>query len=285
MIIVLFPAGAFGSTVEYSLRQFSNELPKVVATVGDDGSMHSYNKEFHPITIKQFQKIKDSNYKIVTPVYPGHDYMSPAATLEEFKKNINLSQKVLLIHFTNLEQAQRNELFCYYKVPTFLDTIMKDKHQAWNINYSSYKDMQLFELREALSLYIDQKTEHLYIDKVIDENWLGITPDDLLCNFKNTILKIINYYELTVDFSQNIDEFYNAWFQKQQYILNEFKTIDNILINFKLDSDLVWDKLSVMGEAIVQSRLRQQGIEIACYNLNQFPTDIKSLKHITFKET
>ena len=86
MIIILFPSGGFGSTVEYSLRQFSHELPKVSASVLDNGSMHSYNKEFHPVQIDQFQQIKKGDYKIVTPVYPGLDYMSPAETIKQFKK-------------------------------------------------------------------------------------------------------------------------------------------------------------------------------------------------------
>ena len=54
--------------------------------------------------------------------------------------------------------------------------------------------------------------------------------------------------------------------------------------NFKSNSDFSWNKLSIVGEAIVQSRLRKQGLEILCYNLNQFPTDIYSLKQVTFTE-
>jgi hypothetical protein len=278
MIIVLFPAGGFGSTIEYSLRQFSNELPKISATVLDNGSMHSYEKEFHTGIIEQFLKIKDTDYKIVTPTYPGHDYLSPAATLQGYKNNIDSMQKVVLIYFTNLEMAERNQLFSYYKCPTFLDDVMKDKHMTWNVNYNSYKDMQPFELREALSFFIDQQSSHLEIS--IDSNWLCITPDDTLYNFKNTILKIIEYCELTVDRSQNLDEFYNNWFKKQQYIIKEFEQIVNIMDSIKLGYTMTWDKLSIVGEAIIQSKLRRQGIEIACHNLNEFPTSIDNLKKV-----
>ena len=278
MIIVLFPSGAFGSTIEYSIRQFSNELQKVEATVMEDGSMHSYTKEFHPTTFEQFLKIKDNNYEIITPVYPGRNYKTSAETITELKKNINLSHKVVLVYFGNLAMAERNQLFCYYKIPNFLNIIMKDKQTAWNVNYNSYTDMQPFELREALSLFIDQQPDELEISKVIDKNWVCVTPDDLLYNFKNTILKIIEYTGLTVDNSKNIDKFYNNWFEKQQYIIDEFEKINSITDSINSGSTMSWDKLSIIGEAIVQSRLRRQGIEIACYNLNQFPTNTKDLK-------
>jgi len=176
--------------------------------------------------------------------------------------------------------AEKNQLFSFYKIPSFLNKIMKDKQTAWNVNYNSYTDMQPFELREALSLFIDQQSDELEISKVIDKNWVCVTPDDLLYNFKNTILKIIEYIGLTVDNSENIDEFYNNWFKKQQYIIDEFKTIDNIMNSINLESSMTWDKLSIIGEAIVQSRLRRQGIEIACHGLNQFPTNTNDLTKV-----
>ena len=280
MIIVLFPGGAFGSTIEYSIRQFSNELQKVEATVMEDGSMHSYTKEFHPATISEFLKIKDSKFEIVTPTYPTLDYLSPSETILELKKHINSEHKVLLIYFTNLEMAERYKLFGYYKIPDFLDTTMKDKHASWNVNYSSYKDMQMFELREALSLLIDQQVEYLEIHDSIDNNWLCITPDDLLYDFRNTISKIIEYTGLTIDHSQNIEEFYKEWFKKQQYIIDEFEKINAIVDSINSGSNMTWDKLSILGEAIVQSRLRQQGIEIACHGLNQFPTNTNDLTKV-----
>jgi hypothetical protein len=280
MIIVLFPGGSFGSTIEYSLRQFSNELTKVTATITNTGSMHSYDKEFHPLSFSEFLEIKNNNYEIVTPVYPNYEHQTPAETIKEFKKNIDSSQKVVLVYFSELKMSERNQLFCYYKIPDFLDHIMKDKQTGWNADYTSYKDMQPFELREALSFFIDQQAEQLEISKVIDKNWLCITPDDVLYNFKNTILKIIEYTGLTVDDSKDIDDFYNEWFKNQQYILDEFENINSIVASINSGSDTTWNKLSIIGEAMVQSRLRQQGIELACHNLDQFPSNTKDLKKV-----
>lgn len=280
MIIVLFPSGAFGSTIEYSIRQFSNELRKVEATVTEFGSMHSYTKEFHPITFEEFLKIKNNNYEIVTPVYPGHNYKTSSETIKELKRSINLSQKVVLVYFSNLDMAKRNQLFGFYKISNFLNVIMKDKQTAWNVSYNSYTDMQPFELREALSLFIDQQSEKLEISKVIDKNWLCITPDDLLYNFKNTILKIIDYCGLTENNSTSIDEFYKLWFEKQQYILNEFEIVNKVIDSITSGEYFSWEPISIMGEAIIQSRLRQHGIEIICFNLNIFPTNTIDLQKV-----
>ena len=278
MIIVLFPSGAFGSTIEYSLRRFTNELTKVSAEITNTGSMHSYDKEFHPVTISEFLKIKDSKFEIVTPVYPGVDQRSPKETILKFKKVIKTDQKVLLIYLANINMAERNCLFAYYKIPVFLDCVLKNKQTAWNASYSSWRDMELYEQREALSFYIDSEVERVEISDLIDKNWMCITPDDLLYNFKNTLLKIIEYFELTIDATQHIEEFYNSWFKKQQYILDEFKTIELIMNNINSNHVISWDKLSIVSEAIIQSRLRKQGIELACYNLNKFPSNTDDLK-------
>lgn len=157
---------------------------------------------------------------------------------------------------------------------------MKDKVSCWNPGYQSFKDMQRYELREALSFFIDQQVSHLDVVDSVRSTWLTITPDQILYDFKNTLLKIIDYYNLTLDQSQSIDEFYKTWYNKQQYIINEFKLIDNIVDSIHNNKKFCWNNLSIVGESIVQSRLRKQGIEIACYNLNQFPTNVDDLTKV-----
>lgn len=279
MIIVLFPAGAFGSTVEYCLRQFSCELTKVKATVLDNGSMHGYQKEFHPLTVDEFAR-NQLDYEIVTPVYPGFDYLSPLQTIQQFEQYLDHNQKVVLIYFKDLDMAQRNQLFCYHKIPILFDTIMTNKHKDWNSNYQSWHDMQIYELREALSFHIDQLQGFLEIPKQVNQNWLFVTPDDLLYNFKNTVLKIMNYLDLTQDTQHNLDDFYKIWMPRQKYILDEFDLINQITQHIESGGDLIWKKLSIMGEAIVQSRLRKMGLEIACNRLDQFPTSTQDLRKI-----
>lgn len=277
MIIVLFPAGAFGSTIEYSLRKFSNELTKVNAQVNEDGSMHSFSKEWHPTTIDRFLKNKNFTQEVATPTYPGQDYLTPAETVQQVCNFITDKEKVVIIMMGTVAMAERNQLFAYHKAPNFMPVVLKDKQTSWNPDYNSYLDMKPFEIREALSFYINTQTSYLEIKKDAVKNWLYITPDDILYDFKNTILKIIDYCGLTVDQSDSIDTFYQTWFDKQQYILKEFETINNIMSCINLKHFYKWEKLSILGEAIVQARLRKQGQEIACYNLDVFPINTVDL--------
>jgi hypothetical protein len=282
MVVILFPVGAFGSTMEYALRNFSNELQSIEASILDTGSMHSYKKEFHPTTIDGLGQIK--NCTIATPVYPGHDYLDPVTTVQKITEKISAEQKLILIHFNTPEQVYRNYLFAYYKATGFLDEVLKNKPLIWNSAYTCVSDMQIYELREALSFVLDNTDNYLQIPAHARDNWLYVTPDDILYNFKNTVITMLDYCNLTLNSSGDIDNFYLKWFEKQQYIINEFQTIQMILKSLQGQS-CQWSSLSIMGEAIIQYILRKQGIEMACYGLNQFPTSTEELKRVMIKGT
>ena len=70
MIYILFPVGAFGTTIEYCIRRFSKEFKINDVAVLPDGSMHNFHKKLHPIFIEQLENI-DPSTSIVTPVYPN----------------------------------------------------------------------------------------------------------------------------------------------------------------------------------------------------------------------
>jgi hypothetical protein len=282
MVVILFPVGAFGSTMEYALRNFSNELQSIEARVLDTGSMHSYKKEFHPTTIDGLGQIK--NWTIATPVYTGHDYLDPVTTVQKITEKISAEQKLILIHFDTPEQVYRNSLFAYYKAPGHVDRILKNKPKLWNPAYTCVSDMQIYELREALSFVLDNTDNYLQIPALAQDNWLCVTADDILYNFKHTVITMLDYCNLTLNSPGDIDNFYLEWFEKQKYIVDEFQTIQKILKSLESQS-CEWSPLSIMGEAIVQYCLRTQGIEIACHNLNQFPTSTEELKRSMIKGT
>jgi len=277
MIAILFPAGAFGSTIEYSLREFTQGLHKVTATVTSSGSMHSFSKEFHPVLLTEIKKISHNSYEIVTPVYPGLDYLNPAATVQAMIEF--LPAKTILIHFDTASQVERNQLFCYHKIPTFIQQVLQNKVSAWNPSYSLVEHMQPYEVREALSFLTDQAEDYIAVKNQVPAGWLSVTPDQILYDFEHTISRMIDYCELTADPDTNPAEFYAVWFQRQQYILNEFHTVQQIILNIN-NQDFNWTSISIMAEAIVQAKLRQQGWEIACYQLNQFPTNIQDLRKV-----
>jgi len=191
---------------------------------------------------------------------------------------------LILIHFDTKEQVYRNCLFAYYKTPGFVETVLKNKFTNWNPTYTCIADMQAYELREALSFVLDNTENYLQVSALAKPHWLCVTPDDILYNLKNTVITMLNHCNLTPDRINEIDSFYQVWFEKQQYITEEFQTIKKILKSLQ-EQPCEWKPISVMGEAIIQYCLRSQGIEIACHGLNQFPASTLELQHIMIKGT
>lgn len=64
--------------------------------------------------------------------------------------------------------------------------------------------------------------------------------------------------------------------------VNNIDKLNEILSAFMNNESLTWNDLSITEEAYLQKRLRDSGFDLKCFGLNQFPTNISSLKTITF---
>ena len=71
----------------------------------------------------------------------------------------------------------------------------------------------------------------------------------------------------------------NLSFQKY---LNQDKTCNKILNAFFNNEQLEWDKknITVISESFIQKKMRDNGYEIKCHDLNVFPNTINDLKKI-----
>lgn len=290
MITVLFPAGMFGSTIEFCLRRFSKEIGMNDTEIFNDGSMHSFVKLNHLTeftrTVNTFNG-PTAHLNIATPVYPTHDSegLTAAESVLKWKEILSAhTSKMIFIRPNSESEVDRNDLFSFHKTKNFrrgfMYTILHSKEKHWNLAYQSWKDMQNWEVREALSFYCDdnKKTFNKITDSD-DPSWLCINADDILYNFVPTIKKIFAFCDLTFNLL-DIEKFYNEWFKKQQYIIEEYNLVEKIFDALKKDNYMEWDPalLSVYSEAIIQSRLRSLGIELACTNLNNFPKNTTELK-------
>ena len=61
--------------------------------------------------------------------------------------------------------------------------------------------------------------------------------------------------------------------QAQQYIVDEFNLLDQIVECSITNQPLKWQPINIIAEAIVQQQLRAKGYEIRCDGLDKFPTD------------
>lgn len=279
MIYIFFSSGAFGSTIEYSVRRFSKEFKTVDTAVLADGSMHSFSKECHPVNLDQLTDI-DPDVNIVTPIYPNWNLLSVKDTIDEFKKIVTSDDKVIFITQDNITSAARHELFAYHKLGIIEKRFKLSNIQQWNKNYNSFDDMQSWEKREYLSLiYNELMVELLDAKNYSDYNWYTITTNNILFDFEKTIKNIINYLELTfVD--DGIDEFYNTWKEKQKYILDDYQLVEKIVDTVITDQELSWGKLNLVAESLIQYKLKLAGFELQCFNLNSFPSNSTQLKQL-----
>ena len=289
MIHILFVPGTFGTTIQYILRQFNTELldyriPNTDDMILSDGSMHSFVKTGHYSELNELtdylnNKV-DKNIPLTSPVYP--------TSTARAKTIINLFiahrplDNYIFIYVDDIDQAEITILAQYYKISTgalnlTINNICGDNSHNivnWNPDYTHWSQMQPWELREWFSMfYTDWVQEWLDAKQYILPTWLTISSKDILENTRDTFLKIINYAgTFNNNYENEFNEFIALWRSKQQYLLDEHNIIKNIVKFTISNTPYTWQKLNIFSEAIVQKRLKDQGYDLKCYNLNEFPT-------------
>ena len=291
MICVFFVPGMFGSTLEYILRNYSNEYDSIDAEVLTDGSMHSYRKEFHLLNRSAIDTLLTSVTieAIITPIYPFRDAHLPEI-LEKVKYRTGDNNKEILIYAPDVRAAELNLLFQYHKISTGvlqlgLDVFCSSNtHNIvnWNPSYQHWSDMQAWELREWFSLfYVQWVQEWIVSPGQTDESFYKVANTTVLENLLQIAREILSNCNLTE--SSGLDQFVIAWRQKQQYIVDEFNLLDCIVDSTINNIPFEWQTTNFVAESIVQQRLRAAGYEIRCDGLNIFPTDSETLYNLLEK--
>lgn len=277
-IIIFFPVGAFGSTLEYCIRRFSQEFETIETQIQPDGSMHSLSKEAHLLWQNDFQKIQDSAEQIFTPVYPNLTNSTVRETIQHFKSFYD-NQKVVFITLDNEQAVEKNEFFGFYKLPNKVAVQSKIENiRQWNSEYKTVFDMQRWELREYISLmYEDLIPMMTEAHTMSEQAWLNINPQNLLDNFEDTVKKIINHANLTLADEEGLHEFAKVWLSKQQYIIDKHSMMQTVFENTMQNRNFTWDNLDLLSEAILQYKFKKQGMLLKCFDLNSFPTSTKAL--------
>lgn len=278
-VAVLFPVGGFGSTLEYCIRNFSTNYTAIDASICQDGSMHGYSKNHHPVWFKDFYIKKD--FDICSPVYPTKDRLSPAQTVSKWK-DILADCKVVFVYFNSINQIERNILFQYHKLKNqhILEDLTKNSFHIWNSFAKNINNLDKWQARECLSYVVEgYYAEHNNILNSVNTDWLILNTDEILYDLPGTMLNIFSYLDSEPDSIQELNNFNVRWYEKQQYILNEYNCVCTIMEDiFNKNSKRHWEKVSVVGEAIVQARIRKHDINIKCYGMNDFPKNYDEFK-------
>lgn len=280
MIHVFFVPGMFGSTIEYIVKSYSNELTPVDGKILADGSMHSFRKSAHFRDIGYINNFFESNsiVEVTTPIYPFKQHHLPEI-LEYFNKYTIVNDPCILIYAKDLRAAELNMLFQYHKISVGLKIGLDifcngNEHNivAWNPDYTHWSQMTHWQLREWISLfYTNWVQEWITSPELVDARFLTIKNTDFLFDTVVTAKKILNHSGLTC--KPELDEFLSEWQAAQQYIVDEFILLDRIVECTIANRPLEWKPTNIIAEAIVQQRLRAKGYEIRCDGLDTFPTD------------
>lgn len=276
MIHVFFVPGMFGSTIEHVLTDYTQEFEPTGAKLLPDGSMHSFDKQNHPWNLAGLEnQVKEIN----TPIYPFND-----ATFEQIlqRYSFGADDKCILIYADCNNDAELNLLFQYYKIAVgsklknglqkFLGGVDKQNLMQWNPNYQNFDDLAPWEFREWFSLFYHEFVQDWQRSKYqISDNWLKIKNTSVLYDTAHTFKQIISHCGLTA--KTELDQFVIEWQNAQQYIVNEFNLIEQIVTSAIDQVPLTWSPISPVAEAIVQNRLRTKGFELRCHDLNIFPTN------------
>jgi hypothetical protein len=288
-VCIVFSGGSYGTFIEWCLNYFSDlnfptELPftnlgnahkfagNQLLTIDNcmkyTKSLNDYPfVRFHPKTNKD-EKILD-HLKFVSEHFKKTIYMSPTKKTFAWSLN-NKFEKIW-----GVEGWMRKN-----------KDLIHNNVNRWG-DFTSTEQMQPWQFREFLSFFI--------YDQHLDETEMNLTPkitnhisnihiitlDNLKQNFKQTILDLLDYCQIAPVRIETLSYIYASWLEKQYHIFKD-DTISKIISSLLDNKFYSWHgiNLTIVDEALIQHFLRQQGIEIRCYNLNTFPTNTDDLKKL-----
>lgn len=322
-ISIYYHAGSYGTFIEWCLNyfsdtSFSNELPFT-----NIGNSHKFNNTDVVLSEKMFQDAINQNSKFVrlhpgsVNQYTGTLLITPNKTKNCYRKELKILEKcfqhVVVVYFGlenilwgcnnsikafvekndhTIDYFKKNEVINYElsfsvsltdSIILRLGKTVNDQVKNWNKN--SIAEMQPWELREFLSLYMYSEWVGLYqsLSEIKNEfpNIIFLEIGQLRDDFHNTISSLLEKVNLT-KCREDTEYIYNAWSELQHFKHrdSEVKKIVNSTIN---NIDLTWDKLSIIDEAEIQRQLRVNGWEIKCFDLDIFPTSSTQLRSVLYR--
>lgn len=290
MIHIFFVPGMFGSMIEMVLRAFTNLDGTLIPALKDDGSAHTFAKQHHPLSLTEVI-LKDKDIRITTPIYPFEETKLPQI-LSHFSASIPSwsEDKKILIYASDMNWAEINLLFQYYKISIGLNKgleIFENKEsrndiKKWNRHYENYRQLSRWEYREWFSLFYPIWIQEWVDSKFqVTQDFLIISNQMLMESTESCMHDIIQFCGL--DIIEPLNDFVAQYRIKQQYILDEYTTIQRIMRAVLHGQDYSWSPLSIVSESILQHHCRCANLEWRCDGLDKLPTNTLDLVKIMYQ--
>ena len=209
----------------------------------------------------------------------------------------NLIDKVNPHIFVNFSEERTKELISYNiqtdeikTNPISLIKVMIGSNSYWNNkmldNTTSIYEYEVWQLRTLISKHwFEDFLKGFDYWNPSDINFKNISfkyVSDLKSNFINTILEIVDYFDILPLESQlkKLSEIEVKWKEKQIHIKKDElcnSIVDSIKNNYFLDWST--EQLSILDESWIQKQL-DKSLKINWKNLNKFPTNSNNFQFL-----
>jgi hypothetical protein len=294
--IVLYPPGCYGSFVTWLLKNVNVPVDEIKLPFQKDGSSHDRMAIFTHSKITNYldPTAMDSN------AFPTGNTVSPSIYSTNLEQLLTIDD-IVQFHYPDDAQSWHAlmKIFTNYKKYNIINIGFNFYSKLWLTNNIEDKmannitrneefltllagwgtpPYDAWQIRECLSC-------HFYLFENHMNNWMSsirnamqMRPDvgfyldilELRDNFEETIKRLCDFCNIKYS-GDTIDYIKTQWFLSQKHLFKD-SIVDGIVNNIVNNKDFViTDQLSIIDEAHVQQKLRDQGIELKCYNLNEFP--------------
>ena len=308
--IIFYSPSCYGSWLNWVIRyltdtNFTSELP-----FGDYRNNNSLSHGWYTREENEKNPIHLNRYNRILPeldtdnIYQLHP--SITRDLDQFEDIDQLDHQIVWLHTSNENFAWSLNNFFFKMIPNFKDYFTKSflsSNESIPIDYQSIlfsdhtKSLQThwpqtfyphndqlhtWIIREYLSLRIRETFNKTLFPMIRLNNMLNVNMKQLVDNFESTVNNILNYFKLPIA-RQNVDllDLQTKWLATQPYV-NKDQLINDIIDSVLNNTQLEWNSLTIVDEAIIQCILREQGYELKCHGLNDFPTNSKQLRELIY---
>ena len=288
MFPVMYSAGSYGSYLQWLLKMmFTSEevYEPFNARTGDSHNLRTKSE----LKIKEW--LKDNNNFMRGTFIKVHPKIDEAHSLEDninsiteyFGKSILIypSKKTYLLHCNNFIYKLAKNMWVlqlrYFNLDNLYDNypvsrdIPPDQVSPWII-----REILSFNFFNSMNSQI----EWYLPDSFANKNCLVIFIDDILYDTEHTLERIRDFIEMP--FTKSFDMI--APLHEKNMLLQKYLGQDelaNKILTAVINNDesFSWNRedLTLISESWIQKSLKENGYDLKCWNLNQFPESISEL--------
>jgi hypothetical protein len=248
-IATLFSHGSYGTFISWCIYSFSelNNFDDVISPISKFGSSHKFRGK--------------QGFDIVTPTHDPLDESYINYVLVECDK-----EKMINYIDNQFQKQSLGDLEAH--VNTFFPNANDKLKEHWS-------GSNRWELRELLSFFLEDMI--ISIKNQIDKNHLQvkfnncctICPETFLLNPTKELEKIFLFFNLKKHKEFETADTYVSEYVKQQQNFIKHQQINEFVKNSIDNIPYSVPNLTIFDEAYIQYKLRLQGYEIKCYDLNK----------------